>query len=194
MSKRKSWTREDPADEVIKELNTAIDMCARAAEAELRQRQDGADMLQMLPELVELLKDTNASQSFGASALKDLTLFACRSRSSELAKIQEQERQEFAAAEQQDRAELKAIEARIREVRREAAAERRCLNDFQVFALLQASPDATLCSERPLPVGKVLRCSFSDLCFCCVMMMSRRRLSRVHGNTGTSTSGVCTHS
>jgi hypothetical protein len=55
-----------------------------------------------------------------------------KSRSSELAKHLAQEREEFTAAEQRDRDELEAIEARIRNVRKQTAAERRSLQDFQV--------------------------------------------------------------
>ena len=113
-------------------LNHPSSPVLASSQAELRQRPDGAELLQMLPELVELLKDTTARQPFAASALRDLVLFTCKARSSELARLQEQEKQEFAAAEKQDREELRAIEARIREVRKETAAERRSLHDFQV--------------------------------------------------------------
>ncbi len=47
---------EDPADEVVDELQAAIDTCARAAEAELRRHDDGGEKLQLLPDLVEVLK------------------------------------------------------------------------------------------------------------------------------------------
>ena len=56
----------------------------------------------------------------------------CKSRAAESARKFEEEKQAFAAAELQDHIEVQAIEARIREVRTETAAERRRLQDFQV--------------------------------------------------------------
>lgn len=57
-TKRKRWNRcaEDQVDEVVDELQAAIDTCARAAEAELRRHDDGGEKLQLLPDLVEALK------------------------------------------------------------------------------------------------------------------------------------------
>jgi hypothetical protein len=40
----------------VDELQAAIDTCARAAEAELRRHDDGGEKLQLLPDLVEVLK------------------------------------------------------------------------------------------------------------------------------------------
>jgi hypothetical protein len=136
--KRKRGADDDPKDEIIDELHAAIDTCARAAEMELRQHPAGGEMLQLLPDLVESLKDQASGHplhKLAASALRDLALLTCKSRASELAKRREQERAEFAAATQQDREELKAIEARIREIRKETAAERRSLQDFQNKAM-----------------------------------------------------------
>ena len=73
-----------------------------------------------------------ADHPFATSAVKDLVLMLCKSRAAELARQFEKEKQAFAAAELQDQMELQAIEARIREVRTETAAERRRLQDFQV--------------------------------------------------------------
>ena len=81
------------------------------------------------------LQDTAADQKFAASALKDVALLTCKSRAAELARQTEEEARAFAAAETQDQEELKAIEARIRDVRKETAAERRSLQDFQVRAV-----------------------------------------------------------
>lgn len=52
---------------------------------------------------------------FSTSTLKDLALITCKSRATELAKLQQQEKQQCAAAQLQDQEELKAIEARIRQ-------------------------------------------------------------------------------
>jgi hypothetical protein len=54
-AKRRRDVNEDLADDIVDELQFAIDACARAAEDELRHDHDD-DKLQLLPDLVEVLK------------------------------------------------------------------------------------------------------------------------------------------
>ena len=98
------------------------------------------------------LQDAAADQKFALSALRDVALLTCRSRAAELARQTEEEERAFAAAVEQDQEELKAIEARIRDIRKETAAERRSLQDFQV-----RSTCISFAHNPPLPFAPWLR-------------------------------------
>ena len=56
MSMKRRRPTEAPTDEIVDELQAAVDTCACAAETELRQHADGDEMLQLLPDLVEIFK------------------------------------------------------------------------------------------------------------------------------------------
>ena len=151
---RCSRPEEDVAGEIAEDMRTVIGVCARAAEAELRVHPEGTDKLQLLPCLVEQLQATTGVAASSASSLRDLTMLACRSCSSDLTRELEQEKREYVAAERQDREELQAIEAHIRDVRKNMVVERRSLQDFQAKAMACAYQYRDLHKRRLHPLLK----------------------------------------